>query len=148
MKYMSGDIWELTDQLRGWAVIPTNTTIRSDGKAVMGAGLAKEAAERFPGLPERLAEHIKIFGEGIYTEMPIVCLPTKHNWRQPSRIEWIEQGCRDLYRFGQLLSSVGHEQPIFLPKLGCGLGGLNWERQVRPLVDTILEGDRFVLVTQ
>jgi len=25
---------------------------------------------------------------------------------------------------------------------------LNWEKQVRPIVDSLLEGDRFILVSQ
>jgi O-acetyl-ADP-ribose deacetylase (regulator of RNase III) len=27
--------------------------------------------------------------------------------------------------------------PLFLPKIGCGLGGLNWETDVRPILDNL-----------
>jgi len=148
MRYTTGNIWELATELEAWAVVPTNTTLRSDGKAVMGAGMAKDAVERYPELPGNLAAHIRKFDSRIYVHNPIICLPTKHNWRNPSKIEFIEQGCHELLDLARILSSVGDTRPILLPQLGCGLGGLNWERQVRPLVDSILEGDRFVLVTQ
>ena len=145
---MTGDIWSLATELEAWVVVPTNTTIRRDGDAVMGAGMAKDAVDRFPGLAGSLAAHIRKFDSRIYVQNPIICLPTKHNWRNPSKIEFVEQGCHELLDLARILTSVGDTHPILLPQLGCGLGGLNWERQVRPLVDSILEGDRFVLVTQ
>lgn len=148
MKYLSGDIWSLATELNAWVVVPTNTTLRRDGLAVMGAGLAKDAVERFSELPQNLANHIRQFGDRLYVDSPIICMPTKHNWRLPSQIRWIEQGCIELLDLARILSSVDDTRPILLPQIGCGLGGLNWERQVRPMVDSILEGDRFVLVTK
>lgn len=148
MKYVTGDIWALAEEEDAWVVIPTNTTIRQDGRAVMGAGLAKDAVERYPDLHENLANHIKISKDSLYIYKPIICMPTKRNWRGKSRLEWVEKGCFELVELARVLSSVGNDQSILLPQLGCGLGGLNWERQVRPVVDSILEGDRFILVTQ
>ncbi|MCV0439707.1 MAG: hypothetical protein K5880_13860 [Hydrogenophaga sp.] len=145
---MTGDIWNLATELDAWVVVPTNTCVRQDNKAVMGAGMAKDAADRYPGLAENLGVHIGKFDSRLYVSNPVICLPTKHNWRNPSKIEFVEQGCYELLDLARILSSVGDARPILLPQLGCGLGGLNWERQVRPLVDSILEGDRFVLVTQ
>jgi len=146
MKYAKGDIWQIAHDADGWVVVPTNTTLRRDGNAVMGAGMAKEAARRFPELPKELADHIRLLNDILFVHRPVICMPTKHNWRDPSRLEWIERGCTELSSFARLLSSVGHGNTIFLPTLGCGLGGLDWERQVRPVVDSLLEGDRFVLV--
>jgi hypothetical protein len=114
----------------------------------MGAGLAKYAAELMPELPRKLGTHIQYFRERLYVYNPIICMPTKRNWRRPSRIEWIEYGCRELLDLSRILSSVGDHRQILLPQIGCGLGGLNWERQVRPVVDSILEGNRFILVTK
>lgn len=148
MRYMTGDIWQLASDLDGWVVVPTNTQVRKDGAAVMGKGMAKDASDKFSGLSESLGRHIQRFGDTIYVSRPIICLPTKRDWRHPSRMEYIEKGCREIVELSRILNSVQHTQPILLPKLGCGLGGLNWERQVRPVVDAILESDRFVLVTQ
>lgn len=148
MKYMTGDIWELSKQLDAWVVIPTNKIVRSDGRAVMGAGLAKQAAERYPDLPNELGLHITSFPDQLFVEWPIICLPTKHDWRKPSTLELVTVGCVQLKSLAKILTSVGHNNPILVPQLGCGLGGLNWEREVRPTVDAILEGDRFIAVTQ
>lgn len=32
------------------------------------------------------------------------------------------------------------ELPLFMPPIGCGLGGLNWENDVRPLVEWAAQG--------
>jgi len=146
MKYTTGDIWELAEQDEGWVVVPTNTTIKSNGRAVLGAGMAKQAAELYPNLPDELANHIRVFKDALFVHMPIICLATKHDWRMRSKLDLIEKGCIELARFGKTLQDVGHHNPIFLPKLGCGLGGLNWERVVRPVVDSVLSDDRFILV--
>lgn len=46
----TANVWDV-HAAGGWVVIPTNQQTRTDGTAVMGAGLAKDAAERFPALP-------------------------------------------------------------------------------------------------
>ena len=147
MQYQNGDLWELRSQTGGWVVITTNTTLRRDGSAVMGAGLAKDAADRYPALDVRLGKHIKMFHDKLYIERPLICLPTKRDWRNDSRLIWIERGCHELADLGRVLKDVGNIEPIYLPKLGCGLGGLNWEREVRPVMDAILDDNRFILVS-
>jgi len=114
----------------------------------MGAGLAKDASQRHPELPKNLAKHIESFQDRIYVYNPIICMPTKRCWRYPSKMKWIEQGCRELVDMARILSSVGDDRTILLPEIGCGLGGLNWERQVRPVVDLLLQGNRFLLVSK
>jgi hypothetical protein len=149
MQYVNNvDIWTLRDKYASaWVVIPTNVTRRKDGTAVMGAGLAKEAARKYPSLPEKLGKHIVKFGANIYVDRPIICLPTKVHWKNPSLMSHIEHGCLQLSELSRVLSSIGNEDVILIPRLGCGLGGLNWEREVRPVVDSILTEDRFVLVS-
>jgi hypothetical protein len=63
----------------------------------------------------------------------VVFFPTKNDWRNPSQLSWIKEGlvC--------LAASPAHTQwrkqtrNIHIPKLGCGLGGLEWA-DVRPLI--------------
>lgn len=63
----------------------------------------------------------------------IVNFPTKRHWRQPSRIEDIEAGLRDLVR---AIRELGISS-IAVPPLGCGNGGLEWS-VVRPMIEHTL----------
>lgn len=60
----------------------------------------------------------------------IINFPTKHHWREKSRIAYIESGLQalvdEVHRLD--ISSVA------IPPLGAGLGGLDW-RKVRPLIE-------------
>lgn len=63
----------------------------------------------------------------------IINFPTKQNWRNPTRIEWIETGLVALREF-----IVQREvRSIAIPPLGCGNGGLEWTT-VRPMIESAL----------
>jgi hypothetical protein len=65
----------------------------------------------------------------------IVNFPTKKHWRSPSDVEYIEAGLetfvRDYAKYG--ISSVS------FPQLGCGNGELDWEQQVKPVMEKHLK---------
>ena len=63
----------------------------------------------------------------------IVNFPTKQHWRNASRIEWIDDGLRDLRAFIEARTV----RSIAVPALGCGLGGLDWS-VVRPRIEAAL----------
>ncbi|MEI8096473.1 MAG: macro domain-containing protein [Spirochaetales bacterium] len=72
----------------------------------------------------------------------IVNFPTKQDWRNPSKIEWIHAGLADLRHW----MSETKVKSIALPPLGSGNGGLDWD-VVRLLVeDTLADVDAEVLV--
>jgi hypothetical protein len=150
MRYQKGDIWELAALHSGIVVVTTNLVLKHNGDAVMGAGIAKDAATRLSALPYALGKHIERWGEKPFLFVggtpTVICLPTKTDWKKNSDIDLIERGCKELVWLQYLLKLSGDARHIFLPRLGCGLGGLNWERQVRPVVDAHLIGDQFVLV--
>lgn len=55
MKEATGDLWKFPcDAL----CIPTNGTRRHDGCAVMGRGVAAQAAQRWPWLPRALGDSL------------------------------------------------------------------------------------------
>ena len=65
----------------------------------------------------------------------VLNFPTKTDWRQPSRPEYIEAGLQkfaDTYHVYRITS-------ISFPMLGCGNGELDWETQVQPLMEQYLE---------
>jgi O-acetyl-ADP-ribose deacetylase (regulator of RNase III) len=55
----------------------------------------------------------------------IINFPTKKHWRNPSRLEWIREGLRDLVRAVR----ENGIRSVALPPLGCGAGGLEWSHQ-------------------
>jgi len=63
----------------------------------------------------------------------IINFPTKAHWRHPSKIQWIKDGLIDLKKQVQEFGI----NSIAIPPLGCGNGGLNWDK-VRPLIDSLL----------
>ena len=59
----------------------------------------------------------------------IICLATKADWRDSSKMEYVSAGLDDLVK---QIETFG-VRSIAIPKLGCGLGGLDWNK-VRPLI--------------
>ncbi len=121
------------------AVVNTVNTV-----GVMGRGIALMFKERFPDNFKAYAAACKAgevrTGRMFVTATGelsgakwIINFPTKQHWRQPSRIEWIEAGLRDL------VGVVQHKgiRSLALPPLGCGNGGLEWH-EVRPLIEAAL----------
>lgn len=65
----------------------------------------------------------------------ILNFPTKRDWRQKSQPEYLEKG---LEKFSATYEEHGITS-ISFPMLGCGYGGLDWETQVRPLMEGFLQ---------
>lgn len=63
----------------------------------------------------------------------IINFPTKRNWQEPSKIEYIESGLRT---FTARYQKWGIKSVSF-PKLGCDLDGLEWE-DINPLMEIYL----------
>ena len=61
----------------------------------------------------------------------ILNFPTKRHWRNPSRVEYIESG---LKKFSETYAEAGISSIAF-PALGCGNGELDFDTQVRPLME-------------
>ncbi|MGE3872725.1 MAG: macro domain-containing protein [Parvibaculaceae bacterium] len=113
---------------------------------VMGKGIALMFKEAFPENFRAYVDACKKgkvqIGQVFATERRdwiggprwIVNFPTKKDWRHPSKLEWIEEGLKDLRRF-----IVEYEiRSIALPPLGSGNGKLNWF-DVRPLIEEVLD---------
>lgn len=115
----------------GVRVIPVNT------KGVTGAGLALSWSKRFPADAAMYRDFCRdaagTFEGGDILMLsgtpPTVLVATKEDWRNPSRIEWVEMIARHLAE--RTRKPIGY--PVLIPQLGCGLGGLDW-REVRPIL--------------
>jgi O-acetyl-ADP-ribose deacetylase (regulator of RNase III) len=108
---------------------------------VMGKGLALEFKKRYPRMYDSYqalckAGRLKTGNLHLYPvgERIILNFPTKAHWRAPSRIEYVEAGLQKLVKHFPELGITS----IAFPRLGCGLGGLDWESEVAPLMDRYL----------
>jgi len=130
-----GNLWDLHHQGH-WIAITTNGILKSDGRAVMGAGLAKQAAGRFPDLPRVLGTHIRTCGNTpmAFPGMRIITLPTKHHFRDASDIGLIQESLRQV----QGLLTQNQIDRLYCPRPGCGLGQLTWQ-QVRAAIAPVVD---------
>lgn len=63
----------------------------------------------------------------------IINFPTKRHWRNPSKIEWITEGLKDLVR----VLVENRITSVALPPLGSGNGGLRWEEVKQHIVSAL-----------
>lgn len=133
--FTKGDIFEIDAEV---LVNPVNCV------GVMGAGLAKEFKARFPGHYEFYKENcddgavsIGQLGGGVYNDKHIVYLPTKLHWKDPSKLEYIEEALKSLKRH---IINFKHSS-VAIPALGCGLGGLDWKDVKQLIKDTLNDID-------
>src|SRR5204863_4683207 len=100
---------------------------------VMGKGVAlmfreefPEAAKEYEAAAKAHRVHVgRVFltrNESLIGPRWIIHFPTKKHWRNPSKLEWIREGLKDLIRLVQ----EHHIASLALPPLGCGNGGLEW----------------------
>lgn len=114
-------------------VITVNTV------AVMGAGIAKAFKERYYDL-YRLYR-TDCFQKRLQTGKPVIyqaddglrfmMFPTKEDWRNPSRYDWVAQGL--YWMIDQVGKEIDPQWVIAMPPLGCGHGRLDWNA-VRPMI--------------
>lgn len=112
---------------------------------VMGKGIALAFKQAYPENFKRYAaacrENRVRPGEMFVTDMGdmftkkwIVNFPTKDDWRNPSKMIWIDEGLKALVDFVEKNKVAS----IAIPALGCSNGGLRWD-QVRPKIELALE---------
>lgn len=135
MKFLQGNLLDA----RTDALVNTVNTV-----GVMGKGIALMFKEAFPAnfrAYEAACKDKEVrVGHMFVTENPafegprwIINFPTMKHWRQPSKMEWILEGLRDLKRV-----IAEHDiRSIALPPLGAGNGGLDWH-EVRPEIEHAL----------
>lgn len=132
IKYLEGDIFSTPAQ----TIVNTVNTV-----GVMGKGIALEFKKRYPDMFDNYKiacekNRLKI-GRLMLSYEPdhwVLLFPTKEHWRNPSRLEYIEQG---LIKFSNIYAESGITSIAF-PKLGCGNGELNWD-EVRILMEKYLK---------
>lgn len=169
-----GDIWDLVDtHIIG---IPTNGFVTRNGAGVMGAGLAKQAADRYPGIKYNLGIHLRTHGHVVgwvwnESDAGILSIPVKRAYlklKTEDDLNLLLTSERHRYRIGnsvpgflckaevslieqsmQQLNSFIHKNQIgrvAIPLLGCGNGELSYEKDLDPLLQFMDLGDEYTLV--
>ena len=140
IKYMEGDIFDSTVDI---LVNPVNC------RGVMGGGLALEFKTRYPDMNAEYelacrAGAVKVGSPWFWYNLyrvddgkHVLCFPTKDHWRDPSELSYIEDGLGVMVRNAKSLKYIRLTSYAF-PKLGCGLGGLEWQ-VVKVVMETYLE---------
>ncbi len=126
--------------LEGIKVIPVNMV------GIMGAGLAKQAKIRDSSLFDQYLVWCKVNDcqlhfEGNYHTMPkliktaldtYLLYPTKSHWKLDSSYAIIEAMCFVMSSNQEYYLEA--KQKYLFPKVGCGLGGLEWAK-VKEILD-------------
>ena len=144
------DIFNLPQEGEAMCVT-TNGIVKSNGHAVMGAGIAKTANEKFH-LSEKLGSYLTKYGNrafnlGKYKRLSnnatfmVLSFPTKHNWRDDSDINLIMKSCEELMR----ICDKWNITKCYITPPGCACGRLDYESAVKPCISQILD-DRFIVV--
>jgi len=134
---ITGNVWDHWD-IGEVICITTNGLVKKNGEAVMGAGVALEAKNRFPNLPRELGEKISTYGNiPFYWEAyRLITFPVKHHWYNDADIELIKKSCHWLMNW---LNSADHDVDfVVLVRPGCGNGKLDWgyvKAQIDPILD-------------
>lgn len=120
---------------------------------VMGAGVALMFKNKFP---EMFKDYYKACKENkvspgnphiwedidLFSSLTIINFPTKVHWKNPSEYEYIEKGLIWLRKYLEDKENT----TMTLPALGCGHGGLDWEKVKELIIQYLGDLDVKILV--
>jgi len=161
-----GDIWDGRT-----VVITTNGFVKTNGQCVMGRGCAKEATQRYPRIAYTLGQAIKRYGNRVIylgkqlDGKHLISFPVKPDkvinngnnvvrhmaakfrlgdtvpgWAARADIDIIRKSTIELR---MMIDKFGITE-VYMPRPGCGAGELDWRREVKPILEPILD-DRFIV---
>jgi len=132
IEILEEDIWD-AEPISGYIVVPTNIGWKSSGENVMGAGLAKQAADRYFELPRFYGKWCKEKGRNLYIndQLRVICAPTKPlnsdtpwlSWKSKSEPRLILSSYLKILRLAEEFKQK-ESKHIKCPILGAGKGGI------------------------
>jgi O-acetyl-ADP-ribose deacetylase (regulator of RNase III) len=142
VKYEKKDITDIAVGIIGHGV---------NARGKMGAGVAQAIAEKWPIVKQR---YLQLFE-----------LPRAHRELGSIQIVKISPTLYVLNMFTQeryghdgqfavpdaiyscvewaIITASEHRLPLYMPKIGCGLGGLNWDTTVRPIIEGLASEHKY-----
>jgi len=149
------NFWDVYTKYNG-VCCTINTVVKSNGDLVMGAGIAKAFASKFPNLPRIWGTKISQWPQSFtniivtpYCGLPshlltqpknafiydccFIAFPTKHHYKNSSDIKLIERSAKQL----ALVTDAMCWTKVLLPRPGCGCGSLQWSDVKEVLADIL-----------
>ena len=150
---LSNEVLNIADAI----CFTSNGVLKNNGALVMGAGNAKLFRDAYKGIDANAGLLVKENGnicqivltlnvckgnpfDGIDRKINVVAFPTKHHWRNGSDIQLIRDSAKRL----KALADKYDWKNVFLPAPGAGMGGLNFNKHVQPIIEEYLD-DRFTI---
>lgn len=132
---ISGNFWTKINEYDA-IVCTTNNVIKNNNELVMGAGIAKEFAIRYPFLPVQWGKRITNNQDyyvliTLLSRPHLIALQTKRNWKDPSPISLVSDSLEIL----NSIAIVLNWNKILMTKPGCGNGGLDWNEIKQIFID-------------
>lgn len=139
MKIIVGDLW---NHPKACKIIPVNLSTNHAGHAILGKGVAKQAAMKYPSLPSLYGTYLKSRQPNQSAVMfdetaELLLVPVKRHWSDKAQLDLIETSLLEVINMG----AFGN---IYTPLLGCGFG----ELEILPVLTLMakLLDNRFTLV--
>ena len=125
--------------------VTTNGVVKANGRAVMGAGMARAFRLVYPQLPLILGQKLVHSGNQVHylltvNNTHILSFPTKYHWQDSSDRSLIIDSARTLAKMADLKLHC----TFIITRPGCGLGGLSW-LVVRDAISPILPNNCWVI---
>lgn len=173
MKHVTGSIWQYAND--GVIGIPTNGYLSRNGAGVMGRGLALQAKEKYPDIPYNLGRHLQRFGNTVgwilLYPIRIIAIPVKPSKMvynaESDRCKIVDHAqsiysisdtvpgyhckatpeiiCRSLYDLIKFMLD-NDLNSVYIPLLGCGAGGLDYKKDLVPILTDADLPDSITLV--
>ncbi|QQK88259.1 hypothetical protein [Providencia phage PSTRCR_127] len=130
--------------------ITTNGEIKKNGRAVMGAGVARSFRDKIKDIDLVFSYSLKQHGNVCRIfhkigKVNIIAFPTKTLWQGHSDINLIRKSAKEL---NQLIID-NNLNTVLLPKPGCSNGGLIWNDVAKVLDEELhehFENNRVIIV--
>lgn len=143
MKIVNQNIFDNIHQFDAICVT-TNGIVRPNGRLVMGGGIARMFRNRYKDIDLILGQKVQVYGNVPFlvykNKQAIISFPTKNDWKEKSDLSLIKSSAEKLSK----IASSRFWTRVALPAPGVGLGGLSWDKEVRPLLSRVLD-DRFYI---
>ena len=140
LKEINANVWDIVDENSALCILTNNSVYVSNDNNYnpMGGGIAYEACIRNMGLEY-------IVGDAIINKEIFLCkdyisgcdllrFSTMHKVGVKADIKLISESLAELLTY---LKSYPYKK-VYLPRPGCGIGGLDWLIDVKPIIENFI----------